>query len=189
VFGSHVANVIRRLKRICRFYGSDPVFICTSATIANPKELGEQLTGKPMRLVDDNGAPSGRKHFVFYNPPIVNKPLNIRRSATAEVNELAKEFLKNKVQTIVFARSRVRVEIILSHIQELVKKEIGTKSIRGYRGGYLPKERREIERGLREGDILGVVSTNALELGVDIGQLQVCVMTGYPGSVASAWQQ
>ncbi|MDM5302216.1 ATP-dependent helicase MrfA [Bacillus subtilis] len=189
VFGSHVANVIRRLKRICRFYGSDPVFICTSATIANPKELGEQLTGKPMRLVDDNGAPSGRKHFVFYNPPIVNKPLNIRKSATAEVNELAKEFLKNKVQTIVFARSRVRVEIILSHIQELVKKEIGTKSIRGYRGGYLPKERREIERGLREGEILGVVSTNALELGVDIGQLQVCVMTGYPGSVASAWQQ
>ncbi|MCY8720662.1 ATP-dependent helicase MrfA [Bacillus sp. S10C12M] len=189
VFGSHVANVIRRLKRICRFYGSDPVFICTSATIANPKELGEQLTGNPMRLVDDNGAPSGRKHFVFYNPPIVNKPLNIRKSATAEVNELAKEFLKNKVQTIVFARSRVRVEIILSHIQELVKKEIGTKSIRGYRGGYLPKERREIERGLREGEILGVVSTNALELGVDIGQLQVCVMTGYPGSVASAWQQ
>lgn len=189
VFGSHVANVIRRLKRICRFYGSDPVFICTSATIANPKELGEQLTGKPMRLVEDNGAPSGRKHFVFYNPPIVNKPLNIRKSATAEVNELAKEFLKNKVQTIVFARSRVRVEIILSHIQELVKKEIGTKSIRGYRGGYLPKERREIERGLREGEILGVVSTNALELGVDIGQLQVCVMTGYPGSVASAWQQ
>lgn len=124
VFGSHVANVIRRLKRICRFYGSDPVFICTSATIANPKELGEQLTGKPMRLVDDNGAPSGRKHFVFYNPPIVNKPLNIRRSATAEVNELAEEFLKNKVQTIVFARSRVRVEIILSHIQELVKKRL-----------------------------------------------------------------
>lgn len=125
VFGSHVANVIRRLKRICRFYGSDPVFICTSATIANPKELGEQLTGKPMRLVEDNGAPSGRKHFVFYNPPIVNKPLNIRKSATAEVNELAKEFLKNKVQTIVFARSRVRVEIILSHIQELVKKRLG----------------------------------------------------------------
>ncbi len=189
VFGSHVANVIRRLKRICRFYGSDPIFICTSATIANPKELGEQLTGNSMRLVDDNGAPSGRKHFVFYNPPIVNQPLNIRKSATVEVNELAKEFLKNKVQTIVFARSRVRVEIILSHIQELVKKEIRAKSIRGYRGGYLPKERREIERGLRDGEILGVVSTNALELGVDIGQLQVCIMTGYPGSVASAWQQ
>lgn len=189
VFGSHVANVIRRLKRICKFYGSNPIFICTSATIANPKELAEQLTGNPMRLIDDNGAPSGRKHFVFYNPPIVNKPLNIRKSATVEVNNLAKEFLKNKIQTIVFARSRVRVEIILSHLQELVKNRIGSKSIRGYRGGYLPKQRREIERGLRDGDILGVVSTNALELGVDIGQLQVCVMTGYPGSVASTWQQ
>ncbi|MBB6669169.1 DEAD/DEAH box helicase [Cohnella nanjingensis] len=189
VFGSHVANVIRRLRRICKFYGSDPVFICTSATIANPKELAEQLTGSPMRLIDDNGAPRGRKHFVFYNPPIVNVPLNIRKSSTIEVNNLAKEFLKNKIQTIVFARSRVRVEIILSHIQELVKNEIGSKSIRGYRGGYLPKQRREIERGLREGEILGVVSTNALELGVDIGQLQVCVMTGYPGSIASTWQQ
>jgi DEAD/DEAH box helicase domain-containing protein len=189
VFGSHVANVIRRLKRICKFYGSNPIFICTSATIANPKELAEQLTGNPMRLIDDNGAPRGRKHFVFYNPPIVNKPLNIRKSATVEVNNLAKEFLKNKIQTIVFARSRVRVEIILSHIQELVKGKIGARSIRGYRGGYLPKQRREIEKGLREGEILGVVSTNALELGVDIGQLQVCVMTGYPGSVASTWQQ
>ena len=189
VFGSHVANVIRRLKRICKFYGSEPIFICTSATIANPKELAEQLTGNPMRLIDNNGAPRGRKHFVFYNPPIVNKPLNIRKSATVEVNQLAREFLKNKIQTIVFARSRVRVEIILSHIQELVKDKIGSKSIRGYRGGYLPKQRREIERGLRNGDILGVVSTNALELGVDIGQLQVCIMTGYPGSVASTWQQ
>jgi DEAD/DEAH box helicase domain-containing protein len=189
VFGSHVANVLRRLKRICKFYGSNPTFICTSATIANPKELAEQLTGEPMRLIDDNGAPRGRKHFVFYNPPIVNQPLNIRKSATVEVNHLATEFLKNKIQTIIFARSRVRVELILSHIQELVKNQIGAKSIRGYRGGYLPNQRREIEKGLRAGDILGVVSTNALELGVDIGQLQVCVMTGYPGSVASTWQQ
>ncbi|WP_407945062.1 DEAD/DEAH box helicase [Paenibacillus glycinis] len=189
VFGSHVANVIRRLKRICKFYGSDPVFICTSATIANPKELAERLTGNPMRLIDDNGAPRGRKHFVFYNPPIVNQPLNIRKSATVEVNRLARDFLRNKIQTIVFARSRVRVELILSHIQELVRNELGSKSIRGYRGGYLPKQRREIEKGLRDGDILGVVSTNALELGVDIGQLQVCIMTGYPGSIASTWQQ
>lgn len=189
VFGSHVANVIRRLKRICKFYGSNPLFICTSATIANPKELAEQLTGSHMRLIDDNGAPRGRKHFVFYNPPIANKPLNIRKSATVEVNHLARDFLTNKIQTIIFARSRVRVEIILSHIQELVKNKIGTKSIRGYRGGYLPNQRREIEKGLRNGEILGVVSTNALELGVDIGQLQVCIMTGYPGSVASTWQQ
>ncbi len=189
VFGSHVANVIRRLKRICAFYGSNPIFICTSATIANPKELAEKLTGEKVSLIDKNGAPAGKKHFVFYNPPVVNKPLNIRRSATLEVRKIASEFLKNKIQTIVFARSRVRVEILLTYLQELVQKELGSKSIRGYRGGYLPKQRREIEQGLRNGDIYGVVSTNALELGVDIGQLQVCVMTGYPGTIASAWQQ
>lgn len=189
VFGSHTANVLRRLQRICQFYGSDPVFICTSATIQNPLELAEQLTGKKMELIDNNGAPSGKKHFVFYNPPIVNKQLNIRRSATLEVRRLAAEFLKNKIQTIIFARSRVRVEIILTYLQELIKDRLGSKGIRGYRGGYLPTERREIEQGLRSGDIYGVVSTNALELGVDIGQLQVCIMTGYPGTVASAWQQ
>ncbi|WP_245676723.1 DEAD/DEAH box helicase [Bacillus solimangrovi] len=189
VFGSHVANVIRRLRRICEFYGSNPTFICTSATIANPSQLARELTGKHMKLIDNNGAPSGRKHFAFYNPPIVNKPLNIRKGATTEVTKIAGEFLRNKVDTIVFAKSRVRVEVILSHLQELVKKELGTKSIRAYRGGYLPKQRREIERGLRNGEIRGVVSTNALELGVDIGQLQVCIMTGYPGTVASTWQQ
>lgn len=189
VFGSHVANVIRRLKRICSYYGSNPVFICTSATIANPLELAEGLTEEPMRLIDNNGAPSGRKHFVFYNPPVVNQPLNIRRSATLEVRRIAGELLKNKIQTIVFARSRVRVEIILTYLQELVKNQLGAKSIMGYRGGYLPTERRKIEKGLRSGEIYGVVSTNALELGVDIGQLQVCIMTGYPGTISSAWQQ
>ncbi|PLS03568.1 DEAD/DEAH box helicase [Neobacillus cucumis] len=189
VFGSHVANVIRRLKRICRYYGSNPIFICTSATIANPLELAEKLTEEKMTLINNNGAPSGTKHFLFYNPPIVNKPLNIRRSATLEVRKLAGELLKNKIQTIVFARSRVRVEIILTYLQELVKNQLGAKSIMGYRGGYLPTERRKIEKGLRSGDIYGVVSTNALELGVDIGQLQVCIMTGYPGTISSAWQQ
>lgn len=189
VFGSHVANVIRRLRRICQYYGSDPVFICTSATIANPLELAEKLTEKKMTLIDNNGAPSGRKHFLFYNPPVINKPLNIRRSATLEARKLAGDLLKNKIQTIVFARSRVRVEILLTYLKELVKYQLGPKSIRGYRGGYLPTERREIEKGLRSGEIYGVVSTNALELGVDIGQLQVCIMTGYPGSIASAWQQ
>jgi DEAD/DEAH box helicase domain-containing protein len=189
VFGSHVANVIRRLKRICTFYGANPIFICTSATIANPQELAENLTGEDMQLIDKNGAPSGKKHFVFYNPPIVNRQLNIRRSATLEVRKIAGDLLKNKIQTIVFARSRVRVEIILTYLQELVKAQLGPKSIRGYRGGYLPTQRREIEKGLRHGDIYGVVSTNALELGVDIGQLQVCIMTGYPGTIASAWQQ
>jgi DEAD/DEAH box helicase domain-containing protein len=189
VFGSHVANVIRRLKRICQYYGSNPVFICTSATIANPLELAEALTEKKMELVDNNGAPSGTKHFLFYNPPIVNKPLNIRRSATLEARTIAANLLKNKIQTIIFARSRVRVEILLSYLQELVKNQLGAKSIRGYRGGYLPTERREIEKGLRNGEIYGVVSTNALELGVDIGQLQACIMTGYPGNIASVWQQ
>lgn len=189
VFGSHVANVIRRLKRICAYYGSHPVFICTSATIANPLELAEELTETKMHLIDKSGAPSGRKHFLFVNPPIVNKPLNIRRSATLEVRKLAAALLKNKIQTIVFAKSRVRVEILLTYLKELVKYELGPKSIRGYRGGYLPSERREIEQGLRNGEIYGVVSTNALELGVDIGQLQVCIMTGYPGSIASSWQQ
>jgi DEAD/DEAH box helicase domain-containing protein len=189
VFGSHVANVIRRLKRICRYYGSHPTFICTSATIANPLELAESLTEEPMELIDNNGAPSGRKHFLFYNPPVVNKPLNIRRSATLEVRKIAFELLKNKIQTIIFARSRVRVEIILTYLQELVKNQLGPKSIMGYRGGYLPTERRKIEKGLRSGEIYGVVSTNALELGVDIGQLQVCIMTGYPGTISSAWQQ
>ncbi|MGD6815809.1 DEAD/DEAH box helicase [Metabacillus sp. 84] len=189
IFGSHVANVIRRLLRICKYYGSEPVFICTSATIANPKELGERLTGAGMKLIDNNGAPAGKKHFVFYNPPIVNKAMNIRKSATLEVRDLAGRFLSNGIQTIVFARSRVRVEIILTYLQELIKKKLGPKTIRGYRGGYLPQQRREIEKGLRTGDVIGVVSTNALELGVDIGQLQTCIMTGYPGTIASAWQQ
>lgn len=189
VFGSHVANVIRRLKRICAFYGSNPIFVCTSATIANPKELAENLTEQRVHLINNNGAPSGKKHFVFYNPPIVNIPLNIRRSATLEVRQIAGELLKNKIQTIVFAKSRVRVEILLTYLQGLVKFQLGPKSIRGYRGGYLPTERREIEQGLRQGNIYGVVSTNALELGVDIGQLQACVMTGYPGTIASSWQQ
>lgn len=189
VFGSHVANVIRRLKRICHYYGSNPVFICTSATIANPQEHAQHLTGEDVQLIDQNGAPRGKKHFVLYNPAIVNKPLNIRRSATMEARNMASLFIQNDCQTLVFARSRVRVEVILHHLRELVKQELGDKSIRGYRGGYLPNERRAIEKGLRDGSIRAVVSTNALELGVDIGQLQVCILTGYPGSIASTWQQ
>ncbi|WP_308858206.1 DEAD/DEAH box helicase [Paenibacillus sp. R14(2021)] len=189
VFGSHVANVLRRLKRICRFYGSNPQFICASATIDNPREHAERLLGESVALVDNNGAPMGEKHFVCYNPPVVNKQLGIRRSSVLETQKLAGLLLRQGVQTIVFARSRVRVELLLTYLQELVKNELGTKTIRGYRGGYLPKLRREIERGLRSGEIRGVVSTNALELGIDIGQLQACVMNGYPGSIASTWQQ
>lgn len=189
VFGSHVANVIRRLKRICRFYGSNPQFICASATIDNPREHAERLIGEKVTLIDNNGAPMGEKHIVFYNPPVVNKQLGIRRSSVLETRKLAALLLKQGVQTIVFARSRVRVELLLTYLQELVKDKIDNKSIRGYRGGYLPKLRREIERGLRTGEIRGVVSTNALELGIDIGQLQACVLNGYPGTIASTWQQ
>ncbi|UKS54848.1 DEAD/DEAH box helicase [Exiguobacterium acetylicum] len=189
VFGSHVANVIRRLRRICRYYGSDPVFIMTSATIANPKELAERLTEKSVGLIDDNGAPTGRKHFLVYQPPIVNAQLGIRRSATLETKQLAMRFIKKKFQTIVFARSRVRVEVLLTYLRSIYPHELGPRSIEGYRGGYLPSERRDIERRLRQGEITGIVSTNALELGVDIGQLQVCIMNGYPGTIASLWQQ
>ncbi len=189
VFGSHVANVIRRLKRICRFYGSAPQFICASATIANPKEHAERLIGERVTLIDNNGAPTGEKHVVFYNPPVVNRQLGIRRSSVLETKKIAGMLLRQGIQTIVFARSRVRVEILLTYLQELIRNELGARSIRGYRGGYLPKQRREIERGLRNGEIRGVVSTNALELGIDIGQLQACVLNGYPGTVASTWQQ
>lgn len=189
VFGSHVANVIRRLKRICRFYGSSPQFILASATIANPKEHAERLIEEEVSLIDQNGAPSGKKHFIFYNPPVVNQQLGIRKSSLLETRKLAGFLLKQGVQTIVFARSRVRVEVLLTYLQDLVKDELGSKSIRGYRGGYLPQQRREIEQGLRRGEIRGVVSTNALELGIDIGQLQGVVINGYPGSIASTWQQ
>ncbi len=190
VFGSHLANIIRRLKRVCKFYGSDPQFICCSATIGNPKELTEKLIEAPCELIDNNGAPRGEKHFILYNPPIVNYELGIRRSVVNETKKLAEKFLASKIQTIVFARSRLRVEILVTYLKEIMEK-LGKSGrlIRGYRGGYLPLERREIERGLRNGDILGVVSTNALELGIDIGQLSVCIMAGYPGTITSSWQQ
>ncbi|AEE91125.1 putative ATP-dependent helicase [Tepidanaerobacter acetatoxydans Re1] len=190
IFGSHTANVLRRLKRICRFYGSDPIFICCSATIANPRELAEKITETPMVLIDHNGAPSGEKNIIFYNPPVVNRQLGIRRSSLLEAKTLALTFLKNKIQTIIFARSRLAVEVLLTYLRDEMKSIPGGMNlVKGYRGGYLPKERREIEKGLRDGEIFGVVSTNALELGVDIGNLDASIITGYPGSVASTWQQ
>lgn len=189
VFGSHVAHVLRRLKRICNYYGSDPVFICTSATIANPQELAENLTNTPMRLIENNGAPAGKKHFLFYNPPIVHPTFGVRRSAALEVRDLASLLYKEHIQTIVFAKSRVRVEMLVTYMKELTKKKLFDETVMGYRGGYLPSERRQIEKGLRDGTIQTVVSTNALELGIDIGQLQACIMTGYPGNIASALQQ
>jgi DEAD/DEAH box helicase domain-containing protein len=190
VFGSHLANVIRRLKRICAFYGSSPQFICCSATIANPRELAEKLVEMPVELVDNNGAPSGEKHFLFYNPPVVNRELGIRASSVKQAGYLASSLFFRNVQSIVFARSRLRVEIITTYLKEAIKRKGGdTSKVRGYRGGYLPTERREIEKGLRNGEVLAVVSTNALELGIDIGSLDVCIMCGYAGGVARTWQQ
>ena len=190
VFGSHLANLIRRLRRIADFYGARPQFICCSATIANPKELAGQIIEEQVELIDQNGAPAGEKQFILYNPPVVNAELGIRKSSVKEGRKIATKFLLNKIQTIVFARSRLRVEILVTYLKEsMAAHKKSPKLIRGYRGGYLPTERREIERGLRSGEVLGVVSTNALELGIDVGQLTACVMVGYPGSIASAWQQ
>ena len=190
VFGSHLANILRRLQRICRHYGSDPVFICSSATIANPKELAEGLTGRPFELVDKNGAPRGEKFFLFVNPPVVNAQLGIRRSYLAEARRVSLEFLKQNLQLILFAQSRLAVEILTTYLKDAFQGPPGAADvIRGYRGGYLPNRRREIERGLRDGQVRAVVSTNALELGIDIGALDVSVMAGYPGTIAATWQR
>lgn len=186
VFGSHLCNVLRRLKRICEFYGSHPQFICCSATIDNPKELAESICCAPMELVDDNGAPRGERHFIFYNPPLVNRQLGVRKNAVIETRKIATELIRNHIQTIVFARSRVNVEVLTNYLGEAAG---SGEKVRGYRGGYLPSERRAIERGLRAGDVLGVVSTNALELGIDIGSLEASVLCGFPGNIASTWQQ
>jgi len=190
VFGSHLANIARRIHRICRHYGSDPVFICSSATIANPRELAEKLVGEPFELVEKSGAPRGEKFFLFVNPPVVNAGLGIRRSYLAETRRVAGEFLKRGLQAIVFAQSRLSTEILTTYLKEAFEGPPGTpETIRGYRGGYLPLRRREIERGLRDGTVRGVVSTNALELGIDIGALDVAVMAGYPGTIAATWQR
>jgi DEAD/DEAH box helicase domain-containing protein len=190
VFGSHLCNVLRRLRRICRHYGSNPVFLCSSATIRNPRELAERLTEQPFELVDKNGAPCGEKFFVFVNPPVVNQQLGIRRSYLAETRRVASEFLKRNLQIIVFAQSRLSTEILTTYLKDDFEGfPGGPENIRGYRGGYLPLRRREIEKGLREGAVRAVVSTNALELGIDIGALDVSVMAGYPGTIASTWQR
>lgn len=191
VFGSHVANVMRRLKRAARFYGASPQFILTSATIGNPVELAERLIEAPVALVDQDGAARGAKHFVIYNPPVVNRALGLRRSALLESVRLTEELLQHDVQTIVFARARQSVEQILRYlISASAEGGAGQNgAIRGYRGGYLPGQRREIERGLRDASIRAVVATNALELGIDIGGMGAAVLVGYPGTIAATWQQ
>ena len=210
VFGSHVANVLRRLRRVCAAYGSNPQFICTSATIANPGELAERLVEAPVTVIDETGAPRGAKHIILYNPPLFDPDRGLRRSSTLEAQELAARCVLAGIQTIVFGRSRLTTELLLTYLRERVartwaagdvrsRREVRAgllpadspvyTQIRGYRGGYLPQERRAIEAGLRAGEVRGVVATNALELGIDIGQLQAAVLCGYPGTLASTWQQ
>ncbi|MEO8372879.1 MAG: DEAD/DEAH box helicase [Candidatus Solibacter sp.] len=190
VYGSHFANLLRRMARICEFYNSKPQFICCSATIANPRELAEALTGEPFELVERNGAPRGEKFFIFYNPPVVNRQLGIRRSYIAETRRMALKFIENNLQTLVFANNRLATEVLVTYLKDACDKgPIPSETVRGYRGGYLPRERREIEKSLREGKIRAVVATNALELGIDIGSLDAVVMAGYAGTIASSWQR
>lgn len=225
VFGSHVANVLRRLRRICAFHGSAPRFLCASATIANPQELAQRLLEAPVTLIANDGSPKGERHILFYNPPLVNPELGLRRSSILEAEAIAARLVAVGVQTVVFARSRLTVEVLLTYLRQRLQRlaaasgrgpgdddrglfrwandpaanradEAGpaslpdlTASIRGYRGGYLPTLRREIERGLHQGHVRAVVATNALELGVDIGGLEAAVLVGFPGTIASTWQQ
>jgi DEAD/DEAH box helicase domain-containing protein len=190
VYGSHLANILRRLKRICEFYGSKPQFICCSATIANPRQLAEAVTEQPFEVVSENGAPSGDNYFVFYNPPVVNAQLGIRRSYLHEARRIAIEFIRQHQQTLVFTNNRLATEVLTTYLKDACAHlPFSNEAIRGYRGGYLPKERRQVEQGLREGRIRAVVSTSALELGVDIGSLDSVVLAGYPGTIASTLQR
>jgi len=190
VFGSHVANVLRRLKRVCAFYGAAPQFICCSATIGNPLELATRLVEEDIALIDEDGSPKGEKHLVFYNPPLLAAQTGLRRGALLEALSLAARAVEADVQTIVFARSRQSAEVLLAYLRDtLRKRDLNADAVHGYRGGYLPTERRQIEKALRDGSARAVVSTNALELGIDIGHLDACIMAGYPGTIASTWQQ
>jgi DEAD/DEAH box helicase domain-containing protein len=194
VFDSHVANVIRRLKRVAKFYGAQPQFILASATIGNPKELAETLIEEDVELIDNDGSSRGERHFIIYNPPVTDASLGLRKSSLLESVRLANDLLTHDIQSVVFARTRRSVEIILTYLQGQAgevrsKKGDTSHSIRGYRSGYLPHQRREIEQGLRDGTVKTVVATNALELGIDIGGLGAAVIVGYPGTIASVRQQ
>lgn len=188
VFGSHVANVLRRLQRIAQFYGSNPQFILSSATLANPHDLGRELTGHEVTVIDQSGAPHGERHTILYNPPITSAQLGLRRSSLQEARRIGSRLLKEDISTIAFVKARTQVEVLASYWKRDVPQRM-RHQVFGYRGGYLPSERRNIERGLRGGEIRGVVSTNALELGVDIGSLEVAMTVGYPGTIASVRQQ
>ncbi len=191
IFGSHVANVIRRLRRLCQFYGANPQFICCSATIANPQELVSELVGADVTVVNDDGSPHGPKDFVFWNPPLLDEKSGARRSAHSEATALFTELVQANIRTIAFTKSRRVAEILLMYARDALRKVDPSlpDQIRAYRAGYRPEDRREIERMLFKGELIGVTATNALELGVDIGALDATVLTGYPGTIASTWQQ
>jgi DEAD/DEAH box helicase domain-containing protein len=191
IFGSNVANLMKRLNRICKHYGSSPQFICCSATISNPKELAENITGHEMTLVDNDGSPKGSKRFVLWNPPFVDDGKTERRSPNSEATRLMVELIRNRIQTITFVQTRVLAELIYRYCQEGLQRIRPSlaESIKAYRSGYLPEVRREIEQKLFSGELLGVVSTSALELGIDIGGLDACIIVGYPGTISSTWQR
>ncbi|HVY47486.1 MAG TPA: DEAD/DEAH box helicase, partial [Minicystis sp.] len=191
VFGSHVAHVLARLRRVARFHGAEPTFICATATIGNPREHAARLLGvdeDEVELVDRSGAPSGPRRVFLYNPPVVNAELGVRASSLKAAVRLAADLVRARVPTIVFGGSRNGVEIMLKYLRESVH-EVGDEGIMAYRGGYLPETRRRVEKGLRDGEILCVVATNALELGIDVGELDAVICVGYPGSVAGTWQR
>ncbi|WP_200254432.1 DEAD/DEAH box helicase, partial [Thiococcus pfennigii] len=190
VFGSHVANVFRRLRRICRFYGVAPQFLFASATIGNPAALAEGLIGAPVAAVNESGAPAGDRHLLLWNPPVINPDLGLRASARSQTTRLARLAAKSGLKTIVFARSRLMVEVITKYLKDVFDRDPRRPPrVLAYRGGYLPSERRAAEKAMRAGRVDLVVSTSALELGVDIGALDVAVLNGYPGTVAATWQR
>ena len=190
VFGSHVTNVLRRLKRICAFYGSRPQFILCSATIGNPEAHARALIEAEVTPITESGAPAGERHVLLWNPPVVNPDLGLRASARSQSNRIARIAIKSGLKTLVFAQSRLMVEVLTKYLKDVFDHDPRKPPrIRGYRGGYLPTERREVERSMRAGSVDGIVSTSALELGVDIGALDVVVLNGYPGTVAATWQR
>jgi DEAD/DEAH box helicase domain-containing protein len=190
VFGSHMANVIRRLKRVCAFYGASPTFVLSSATIANPAELASQLLGEPVAAVTESGAPQGEKHLLLWNPPLINPDLGLRASARSQTTRIARLAVKSGQKTIVFANTRLMVEVLTKYLKDVFDRDPRRPPrVHAYRGGYLPTERRATERRLRAGEVDCVIATSALELGVDIGSLDVCVLNGYPGTIAGTWQR
>lgn len=190
VFGSHLANVLRRLQRVARFHGSSPVFVLASATIGNPQAHAERMLGRPVALVSESGAPAGERRVMVYNPPVVNAELGIRASYLKSAVRLVSDLVRAEVSTLLFGQSRNAVEVMLKYLRDrFVEEKLDPNLIQGYRGGYLPGTRRATEAALRAGEVRCVVATNALELGIDIGSLDAVVCAGYPGSVAALWQR